>query len=361
MSVFSYFCRIMKFYNRWVRYWLFAGVVLVFVQIILGGVTRLTGSGLSITKWDIVIGTIPPLNEEDWIIELNHYKETPQYKKINKGMDLREFKLIFFWEYFHRLWARMMGFIFLIPFLFFVYKGWLDKYLYRRLAMVILLAVLAAVMGWVMVASGLINRPWVSAYKLAIHLTIAVTLFAVLLNTWINSSLDMRSIEADKKGKLLIKLFLVFVFVQVFFGGVLAGIKGALVHPTWPTISGEMIPNEVMSPSQWNVDKFVNYEDYSFLATLIHFVHRNIAYVLLILGIWIFAKFRKEVEDIRFRMTNILLLTVLLVQLALGVIVVLNSKGSIPLFFGVIHQAMAIVLLGIILYMNERVNNKRYI
>ena len=149
---------------------------MVFIQILLGGITRLTGSGLSITRWEIVTGTIPPLNQVDWNEAFDLYKATPQYQKINEGMSLDRFKFIFFWEYFHRVWARLMGFVFLIPFIIFLVRKSLSQKLIKRLIVVIAIAAAAAVFGWIMVASGLIHRPWVNAYKLTIHLSLGIAL-----------------------------------------------------------------------------------------------------------------------------------------------------------------------------------------
>ena len=159
-------------YRKAVKVWLIIGLVMIFFQVVIGGVTRLTGSGLSITKWEIVTGTLPPLSDSQWLEEFELYKATPQYQKINEGMSLSDFKFIYFWEYFHRLWARSMGFVFLFPFLFFWWKGWIDKPLMQRLGITVLLAAIVASFGWIMVASGLIDRPWVIAYKLTSRLSI---------------------------------------------------------------------------------------------------------------------------------------------------------------------------------------------
>ena len=156
--------------SRWVKIWIVTGVLMIFMQIVIGGVTRLTGSGLSITRWEIVIGAVPPLGEAAWQEAFDLYKETPQYHRINKGMNLDEFKFIYFWEYFHRLWARLMFFVFIIPFGFFLLRGMLSKKLARWLLLVVLLAGLEGFFGWIMVKSGLRERPWVNAYNLTLHL-----------------------------------------------------------------------------------------------------------------------------------------------------------------------------------------------
>jgi len=157
--------------SRIVKIWLIIGLVMIFFQVVIGGITRLTGSGLSITKWEIVTGTIPPLNSADWEEAFDLYKATPQYKQINKGMSMSEFKFIYFWEFIHRLWARTMGFVFLFPFLFFLGTQRFSKKLFKQLIVVFLLAALVASLGWIMVASGLRDLPWVSPYKLTLHLS----------------------------------------------------------------------------------------------------------------------------------------------------------------------------------------------
>jgi len=150
-------------YPRVVRNWLILGLVLIFVQVVVGGITRLTGSGLSITKWEIVTGTLPPLNETSWLAEFDLYKATPQYEKMNEGMSLGDFKFIYFWEYFHRLWARMMGFAFIIPLAYFLFKGYIDRALGKRLGLVFLAAALTASFGWIMAKTRLLDRR--SAYR----------------------------------------------------------------------------------------------------------------------------------------------------------------------------------------------------
>ncbi len=172
---------------RIVKIWLCIGLFMVFMQVMIGGITRLTESGLSITKWDIVTGTMPPLTTAQWEHEFDLYKATPQYAKLNFGMEMGSifesgtFKFIYFWEYLHRLWARSMGFVFAIPFFIFLARGMLSKRLIKDLGIVIFLAAVVASVGWIMVASGLINRPWVNGYKLTLHLSLAFLLFGYLL------------------------------------------------------------------------------------------------------------------------------------------------------------------------------------
>ena len=168
-------------YPRSVQLWLIVGLIMVVGQIVIGGITRLTESGLSITEWKPLSGAMPPLNEADWAVEFGKYQESPQYAKIFADISLSDFKFIYFWEWFHRQWARTMGLAFIVGFLVFWRKGYLNPPLMRRLGVVVLLAALAASFGWIMVASGLIDRPWVNAYKLTLHLALGLSLFAYLL------------------------------------------------------------------------------------------------------------------------------------------------------------------------------------
>jgi cytochrome c oxidase assembly protein subunit 15 len=331
--------------NKLVGYWLMVGVIMIFIQIIIGGVTRLTGSGLSITKWEIVTGSIPPLNEEAWLSEFDLYKETPQYKMINDGMNLSEFKFIYFWEYFHRLWARIMGIVFLIPFLYFIYAGYLNKILKRRLLIVFLLAATVASFGWIMVASGLIERPWVNAYKLALHLTLAVItlvyLFWVYLEEFQSSKVV---IKRNLHNRILLPLG-VLLFVQLFLGGIMSGVKAALVYPTWPDLHGEYFPAVLFDIESWSVFNFVNYDKGIFFPALIQVLHRMNGYLIFILGIIFIYNVFKQSENYKLRFKGILWFLVLLIQIILGVVVLVKSIGTIPVSFGVFHQAVAILLI----------------
>jgi len=339
-------------YDRWVKAWLILGCFLVFFQVIIGGITRISGSGLSITKWEIVTGTIPPLNETDWNYEFDLYKETPQYKKINEGMSLSDFKFIYFWEYFHRLWARMMGFIFLFPFLFFLFKKRIDKKIVRLLGLVIIAAVLAASMGWIMVASGLVDRPWVNAYKLAIHLSVAFLTYGLLLWTtfvsfWPNKSTIQKP---SKSVRVLITSFFILLILQLFFGGVMSGMKAGLVFPTWPDMMGSYVPSVIFDSKNWSMETFNNYDKGSFVPALIHFVHRGLAYILTILGIILFFKGRRDPSNMNNKPFTIFLI-LLLSQVVLGILTVINCKGTIPLLLGVLHQGFALLLLSVVLYL----------
>ena len=339
-----------KSYHRFVRWWLLAGIVLVIGQVAIGGITRLTESGLSITEWKPITGAVYPGNDQEWQIEFDKYKASPQYEIIFADISMADFKFIYFWEWFHRQWARMMGLIFAIGFTFFWWKGWLDKPLMKRLGVVVLLAVVAASFGWIMVASGLIERPWVNAYKLTMHLSIALMLFSYLL--WTTFKVWQPKVLGFPQKRLktpLLTLLVVLIF-QILLGGVISGAKYALAYPTWPDMAGVYMPNVLLDSSQWTVENFVDYDKNPLLPALFQFAHRNTAYLLIIIALWfIFSSFRQPISK-QFRTGNYLLIIMLIIQIGLGIATVMSSIGQVPVDLGVAHQVGAIGLLSILLY-----------
>jgi cytochrome c oxidase assembly protein subunit 15 len=347
-------------YPKSVQIWLVIGVFMIFMQVVIGGVTRLTGSGLSITKWEIITGSVPPLNAQQWDEAFELYKQTPQYHKINNGMSMGEFKFIFFWEYFHRLWARSMGFVFIFPFLYFYRKGWIDRSLRRRLGVVVLLAAVVASFGWIMVASGLINRPWVNAYKLTMHLSLALILYSYLFWTLLTTTQVypqvINSVWLKKWGLALA----VVLAIQIILGGVMSGMKAGLAFPTWPDMNGVIIPPALLKSTEWNVDNMVNYEHSTFMPALVQILHRTVAYVLFIMGLWYFFKGIRSTITPLFRVGLYMLVGMLLLQVLLGILTVINSLGAIPVGLGVFHQAGALVLLSIVLFLNYQLKGNAH-
>lgn len=328
--------------SKGVKIWLWIGFVMILLQILIGGVTRLTGSGLSITKWEILTGTIPPLNEQDWNVEFDAYKETPQYHKINKGMSLKEFKFIYFWEYFHRLWARLMGFVFLLPAVFFWWRGHFPRWLKKRVVGIFLLAALVASFGWIMVASGLIDRPWVSAYRLSFHLILAVILLAYLL--WTILKTYRISFHPHRDLLRWAGGISVGLFIQIFLGGMMSGMKAALLYPTFPLMNKEWIPAIIFNSSYWKVENFILYENSPFFPALVHTVHRFWAYFLTFIILLFLWKVRKLISTSFVRFAQLLLISLLVIQIFLGIMTVLHSTGTVPVFYGVAHQIAGILL-----------------
>ena len=343
----------MKQFSRVVKIWLLAGCVLLFFQVVIGGITRITGSGLSITKWEIVTGTLPPMNDIQWEEAFDLYKETPQYQKINEGMSMSDFKFIYFWEYFHRLWARIMGLVFLFPFIYFLWTKAFDNKLLRLLSAVFLLAVLAASMGWIMVASGLLDRPWVNAYKLALHLSVALTCFGVLMWTTYYAFQPNKPISENFiKYKKYWRGFLALLAIQIFVGGVMSGMKAGIYYPSWPDMNGEFVPSLLWKSQFWTVESFNYYDQYPLVPALIQSIHRIVAYILFFSGLYLFFK-QKSINQLGHEIkANYLFISLLTTQVILGILTVINCVGEVPLFYGVMHQAFAMLLLMVVLYYN---------
>ncbi len=354
----------MKKSSRAVVIWLFIGVFMVFMQVVIGGITRLTDSGLSITEWEVIKGTLPPLNETAWLENFEKYKThaRTQYESIHADMTLLEFKVIYFWEWFHRLWARSMGFVFLIPFIYFLAKRQLNGALVRRLAVVILIAILAAVFGWIMVKSGL-NTPdyaWVNAYKLSIHLGIGFALFGYLLWTffheWQPRSKD--TVFHNPMLKTWITVILVILSMQIIFGGWMSGMKAGLAYPTFPDMNGKAIAPVLLDGSQWTSENLIKYNKNAFAPALIQFLHRTSAYLLTICILYFIFLFNKIPSTSRLKTGTRLMLGMLIIQFLLGVFTVIYCKGKIPVTLGVLHQAGALLLLSTVLYVTYHLRKK---
>lgn len=344
-----------------VRYWLFAGVVMVFFQVVIGGVTRLTDSGLSITEWSVIQGTIPPLNKAQWDEAFKAYQTAArkQFETLHADMTLSEFKVIFFWEYFHRLWARLMGFVFLFPFLFFWWKKWIPAWLMRNLGVVIFLAALAATFGWIMVASGLNtdNRTWVSAYNLIIHLLIATSLFGVLVWTWLRScrpgQVNPASAGVRKWGWWLTGALL----FQIALGGLMAGMRAGLVHPHFPFfVNGQAFMQALASAEGFSLSNWVDYEPSLAVKAWVQVAHRAMAYLLT--GLLLVFAWRLRSWP-ALRQANYLLIGALSAQFLLGVLTVINCLGRVPVTYGAMHQAGALVLFAALLNLIQTAGTAR--
>jgi cytochrome c oxidase assembly protein subunit 15 len=332
-------------YHKSVSRWLILGCVLVFFQVVIGGVTRLTGSGLSITKWEIVIGTLPPLSTADWEEAFALYRETPQFRQINYDMTMEEFKFIYFWEYFHRFWARWMGLVFFFPFLYFNRLGYIDSLLKRQLYTVVGWAAIIASFGWIMVASGLIDKPYVSPLKLSLHLSLALGLFAYLVH--ITVAYHGRSSGHGGAELASVRWWyaaIILLFLQLFLGGIVSGMKAGLAFNTWPGMHGTWIP-EIIQHSPWAWGPFMYYDSSDVTAkALIQFFHRNTAFLFCLLVL--FLSFKSwPLASVLQRRGIVLILLALFLQISLGIITVLHCVGSIPVFWGELHQIGAMLLL----------------
>ncbi|CAH1001016.1 Heme A synthase [Neolewinella maritima] len=339
-------------YARAVRIWLIVGLLMVVGQVVIGGITRLTESGLSITEWQPLSGAMPPLNAADWDVEFEKYQASPQYAKIFADISLADFKFIYFWEWFHRQWARTMGLVFVVGFLAFWRKKYLDPPLMRRLGVVVLLAALAASFGWIMVASGLIDRPWVNAYKLTLHLALGITLFSYLL--WVTLQVSKPQLPGFPHSRVerLRWPLNILLGVQLLLGGVMSGAKAALPYPSWPDMNGKFVPTVLTDGSAWTVENLVYYEASLFQPALFQFLHRMTAYSLTIMVLYFAYRCWKTIRNRDMRRANTLLVSLLITQVVLGILTVTNSVGQVPVGWGVAHQFTAIALVATVVYIN---------
>jgi heme a synthase len=322
-----------------VRLWLFAVAALVLVMVSVGGATRLTGSGLSITEWQPLMGTLPPLSDAAWTDAFEKYKQIPQYKLLNKGMSLDAFKFIFWWEWGHRFLGRVIGLAFLLPFLFFLATGQVSQSLAWRLGGLFVLGGLQGALGWFMVQSGLSQRTDVSQYRLAAHLLFASLLLAALLWTALdvgNRSARRVRLRTTAPGSRGIAAgLLALVFLQIGAGALVAGMKAGLTYNTWPLMDGRIIPGGLgaMAPAWLNL--FEN-------AATVQFNHRMLAYLLAGLALWHGVRVIRSADDEHVRGSAWALLVVLAMQIGVGVWTLL---AVVPLALGLAHQAMAMLVL----------------
>ena len=354
---YSNFKNMMEPISKPVRIWLFIGVLMVFVQVVIGGITRLTDSGLSITEWAVIQGTIPPLNEVEWLEAFEKYKVAAkkQYETLHAGMSISEFKVIFFWEYLHRLWARSIGFVFIFPFFYFLFTKQMPKWLRRRLGVAVGLGALAATFGWIMVASGLNNdsRTWVSAYKLSTHLIIATILFGHLLWTWFLARQPLTTDQKLNKYHGFAKVITGVLLVQIVFGGLMAGMRAGLIHPYFPAfIKGNLLWGALTNNPDTALDTIIDYESAGSIKALVQLLHRGTAYLLTGLIVYFCYQIGQERNSLALRNGNWALLGMLFVQFLLGVLTIINCFGQVPVAYGAMHQAGALLLLACLLYVS---------
>jgi cytochrome c oxidase assembly protein subunit 15 len=329
--------------QRQISYWLLTGVGMIIIQVLLGGITRLTESGLSITEWKPITGTLPPLNDAAWQIEFDKYKGTDQFKYVHQYFTLSEFKFIFFWEWFHRTWARLMGLVFLVGFVYFLATKKFEKRMIQPMVILFILGGLQGFIGWFMVKSGLVpEKYFVGHVELTTHFIAALGLLSYTL--WFALSLIVKEEQKvqDTKLKNFLLLILGVLFFQLIYGGFMAGLRAAITAPTWPDINGSMIPAAISELSPITKNLVAN-------PITIHFIHRGLAYLLTILiGIWWYRS-RAVVHKKLFSRLRITVMSLVLLQLLLGVLTVLNATYPNRLVvLGVSHQFIAMVLLMII-------------
>ncbi len=348
--------------SRPVAIWIMVGVGMLIIQVMLGGITRLTGSGLSITDWDVVTGVLPPIGNQQWLTEFHKYQQTPQFRLINSDFTLSDFKFIFFWEWFHRLWARAIGFVFLIPFIIFLAQNRIRQDMIIPLVILFVLGGMQGLVGWIMVLSGFVgDSVYVNPVKLTAHFLSAMVLIGYTL--WFGLQLlvpdDQR--RTDKQMLNWAKALLILVFVQLAFGGLMAGNKAATAAPTWPSINGSFVPDSFFRESPWTRNLVYN-------KLTIHFIHRGLAYlVLVIIAIFSWKLYQRKKEGsltLLAAKTYWIPLALVGTQVLLGILAVLTSPYIIAEHWGTfewlaqLHQLVGMFLALSLLYISYLVSGK---
>ncbi len=308
--------------------WLLSGCFLIFLMVVIGGITRLTGSGLSITEWNVVMGAVPPLNEMQWLDAFDKYKQIPQYQKLNYDFELSDFKQIFFWEYLHRLTGRMIGMVFLLPFLYFLWKKKLNNEWIKKSLFLFALGGLQGFLGWYMVKSGLTERTSVSHYRLAIHLIAAFITFGFTFWYALQLMFDKKEIVADKKITSLLRVILGIVILQLIYGAFTAGLHAGRVANTFPKMDGEWIPSGISAISPGYMNLFEN-------PLTVQFIHRMLAYTIVILIFSLWWMTRKINLSRNQKRAVVICLGAVSIQFLLGVFTLLYHA---PITLAALHQ-----------------------
>lgn len=325
--------------DRPVAIWLWTGVGMIMVQVLLGGITRLTGSGLSITEWKPILGALPPMGDADWQAAFDKYKQIGQYRHINFDFTLSDFKFIYFWEWFHRLWARLIGVVFLLPFLWFLFRGRMRRDWVVPLTVLFLLGLLQGAIGWIMVQSGLNEDDVrVSHIRLAVHFMAAMGLLVYTFRFALQLSLPSDTHVIDRRLRTLTGFILGVLVVQLVYGAFMAGLKAGSYAPTWPTINGAWWPagiGDVPEGSAWSHNPIA-----------IQFIHRGLGYFIALMVLYWHVRSGSVASADLFRRYRILPSVLVLLQVALGIFsVIYSDRADRLLWFGTIHQFTAMLLL----------------
>jgi heme a synthase len=327
--------------RRPLRVWLWSIAAMTLAVLIVGGVTRLTQSGLSIVDWQPIMGVIPPLTDAQWQVKFDLYRQYPEYQLLRRGMSLEEFKFIFFWEYLHRLVARMIGVVFLVPFLFFAARRYFNRQLAARALVLFGLGAAQGVLGWIMVSSGLVERPTVSHYRLAAHLGLAFIIFGYAV--WL--ARDLRTAAADHTTDDAARRAMIhglgwvgaLLALQVVWGAFVAGLRAGKMYNTFPLMGGRLVPREItaLDPAWYNF--FGN-------PVTVQWTHRLLGTLLTAATLWLYITVRRSAADARSRRYATALLALMAVQYAIGIATLLYA---VPVSLGVIHQAAAMIIFGV--------------
>ena len=328
--------------NKSIIIWLLAGCFLIYIMVVIGGITRLTHSGLSMVEWNMIIGSMPPTSEADWQIPFEKYKQSPEYQIINNQFSLDEFKSIYWWEFIHRMLGRIIGVVFLVPFFYFLLKKKFDKPFLKKMLILLALGALQGVLGWFMVKSGLQKSPHVSHYRLAAHLISAFTVFGFTF--WYALDLlypkILEETEIHKKVNRLAKITFGLIVLQIIYGAFVAGLKAGLLYNTFPRMGTSFLPDTLLSFEPF-------WKNFSENPSGVQFIHRYLAYFVVIIVVFLWETVRKlELTPLQRKTSNIML-SIVFIQFLLGIITLLYA---VPVTLGVLHQTGAFVLFAATLF-----------
>jgi cytochrome c oxidase assembly protein subunit 15 len=337
-----------------IRIWYWSGAALIFLIVVVGGITRLSDSGLSMTDWKPLLGSIPPITDTQWAETFDRYKQFPEYQQRNTGMSLSEFKAIYFWEYLHRMLGRFIGLVFIIPFGYFIYKKSFNTRQLKRATILLGLGFAQGFMGWYMVKSGLVDVPYVSPYRLAAHLSLAFLIFGLCI--WFALDLYEHKIRRENLAgelKTMLQIFGLLLIIQIVWGAFVAGLNAGHVYNTFPKMYTSWVPSEA-----WLLEPFV--KNLTENPAAVQFIHRVTGTLLgfFVIGIWIRTLFKASKWQTK--KWAFWLFSIVLIQYAIGVFTLIYH---VPLWLGVTHQAAALILFGCTIgfYHHLKVSENKYI
>ena len=335
--------------NKFISLWLLLITFLVALIIIVGGLTRLTDSGLSITKWDLFTGIFPPISLDDWEKSFSLYKKIPEYKLINSSMTLDQFKIIYWWEYAHRLLGRAIVLLFILPLIYLTFKRKLSKKNIFSFYFILFLMLFQGFVGWYMVKSGLVDRTDVSQYRLSLHLTLAIIIFCILFWNFLKNVSQSNFESKIKISFYLPIIFLIILILQISLGAFVSGLDAGQIYQSWPLMNQSYFPDDSMFTDLFSLKVFET-------PSLAQFIHRNVAYIMLVFFLVILFIVFKNDDLTYIRKSTILVFLFLLLQFFLGILTIIFGA---QIFFASMHQLCSIVLLAatlILVFKNSRIN-----
>ena len=335
--------------NTYISYWLLLITFLVGLMIIVGGLTRLTDSGLSITKWDLISGILPPFSLTSWENSFNLYKKIPEFQLLNSSMTLDEFKVIYWWEYAHRLLGRIIGLFYLIPLFYFTFKKSIKKETLFSLYLILILIVLQGFVGWYMVQSGLTERTDVSHYRLSLHLTLAFIIFILLMWNYLKYKYQQNFENKAKFPQYLPFLFITLILIQVSIGALVSGLDAGQIYQTWPLMNQSYFPDDSNIKDLFSISAFET-------ASIVQFIHRNMAYLIFLIFSFMTFKIYKNKDFSYLRNTILLIFIVIILQILLGIFTVIYGAQIILASMHQIGSIFLITVSLILLFKNSRTN-----